>query len=205
MTNAEVRSKKRFDTTTYYYISTIFSFKLIMQWLNEPPSWQVKDSTIRVTSTQDTDFWRITHYGFIRDSGHFYYRQVTGDFVASVKVTGEYRDLYDQAGLMVRLDEENWLKCGIEFVAGVQQLSAVVTRDYSDWSIAPTLDNPTAIWLRVTCKNSAIEVHYSLDGGEYQLLRMTYLTESKTLDVGIMCASPEGKGFTTVFEQLKIG
>ena len=152
-----------------------------MQWLNEPPNWQVRDSTIHVTSTQNTDFWRKTHYGFIRDSGHFYYRQVTGDFVASVKVTGEYRDLYDQAGLMVRLDEQNWLKCGIEFVAGVQQVSAVVTRDYSDWSIAPMPNNPTAIWLRVTCKDSAIEVHYSFDGQQYKLLRMAYLTNGHRL------------------------
>ena len=26
--------------------------------------------------------------------------------------------LYDQAGLMVRLDEKNWLKCGSEFFDG---------------------------------------------------------------------------------------
>jgi uncharacterized protein len=175
-----------------------------MRWLNEPREWNAKDDAIKVTSIEDTDFWRKTHYGFIRDSGHFYYQQVTGDFIAKVKVSGQYRDLYDQAGLMVRLDETYWLKCGIELVEGVQQVSAVVTRDYSDWSIVPMPHNPTAIWMQLTRQGSAIEVHYSLDGNKYTMLRMTYLTPVETLNVGLMCASPQGKGFLTTFEQFKI-
>jgi regulation of enolase protein 1 (concanavalin A-like superfamily) len=175
-----------------------------MQWLNEPSNWKIKDRIIEVTSTQNTDFWRKTHYGFIRDTGHFYYQQLTGNFIAEVKVSGKYQDLYDQAGLMVRLDENNWLKCGIELVERIQQMSAVVTRDYSDWSIVPMPHNPASIWLRVTRRDSAIEIYYSLDGQQYTLLRMAYLTLAATVDVGIMCASPEGKGFTTVFEQFKI-
>lgn len=175
-----------------------------MEWFNEPLKWNIQDETIQVTSTQNTDFWRKTHYGFIRDNGHFYYQQVIGDFITEVKVSGEYRDLYDQAGLMLRLDRENWLKCGIELVEGVQQISAVVTRDYSDWSIVPMLDNPTVIWLRVIRQNSTIEIYYSFDGVQYTMLRMAYLTEAENIDVGIMCASPKGKGFATTFEQFKI-
>jgi uncharacterized protein len=175
-----------------------------MKWLNEPSNWSEQDNVIKVASNQNTDFWRKTHYGFIRDSGHFYAQKITGDFVARVKVSGEYQDLYDQAGLMVRLNEENWLKCGIELVEGVQQVSAVVTRDYSDWSIVPMPNNPSSIWLKVTRKNSAIGIDYSIDGEKYTMLRMTYLTLTETVEVGIMCASPEGKGFVTVFEQLSI-
>jgi regulation of enolase protein 1 (concanavalin A-like superfamily) len=81
-----------------------------------------------------------------------------------VKVSGEYQELYDQAGIMVRLDEANWLKCGIEFVEGVQQVSAVVTRDYSDWSVVPLPHNPASLWVRVTRRGTAVEVQYSLDG-----------------------------------------
>ncbi|MGL5939390.1 MAG: DUF1349 domain-containing protein [Waterburya sp.] len=175
-----------------------------MKWLNEPSNWNAQNDTIEVTSTQDTDFWRTTHYGFIRDSGHFYYQQVSGDFVAEVKVSGQYQDLYDQAGLMVRLNEANWLKCGIELVEGIQQVSAVVTRDYSDWSIVPMLNNPVAIWIKIIRKGSAIEVHYSLDGKNYTMLRMAYLTLVEVLDVGIMCASPQGQGFLTTFEQYEL-
>ena len=175
-----------------------------MKWLNEPPYWNTQNDTITVTSTQNTDFWRTTHYGFIRDNGHFYYQQVTGNFIVEVKVSGKYRDLYDQAGLMVRLDRNNWLKCGIELVEGIQQMSAVVTRDYSDWSIVPMSDDPAAIWLRITRQDEAIKIYYSLDAKKYTMLRMAYLTSVEALDVGIMCASPQGKGFKTTFEQFEI-
>ncbi|MBH8555694.1 DUF1349 domain-containing protein [Nostocaceae cyanobacterium CENA357] len=175
-----------------------------MEWYNEPPVWEVIDEAIAITSGAKTDFWRETHYGFIRDNGHFFYQQVQGEFIVEVKVSGEYQELYDQAGLMVRLDEFNWLKCGIEFVNNVQQVSAVVTRDYSDWSVVPMPHNPPAIWMRVTRCDTAVEVQYSLDGTDYQMLRLAYLTPVKTVSVGIMCASPEGNGFPMRFEKFQI-
>ncbi|MGM3306722.1 DUF1349 domain-containing protein [Anabaena sp. WFMT] len=177
---------------------------MTIQWDNEPPFWEVKDEIISVTSGAKTDFWRETHYDFIRDNGHFFYQQIHGDFIVDVKVSGNYQELYDQAGLMVRLDEFNWLKCGIEFVNGVQQVSAVVTRNYSDWSISPLPQNPTAIWVRVTRRSTAIQVDYSLDGTEYKMLRLAYLTPAETVKVGVMCASPDGNGFTMQFEKFQI-
>jgi regulation of enolase protein 1 (concanavalin A-like superfamily) len=62
--------------------------------------------------------------------------------------------LYDQAGLMVRVDEANWVKGGMD-VGGVRQVSAVVTREYSDWSVAPLPGNPAAIWLRLWSRDVA--------------------------------------------------
>lgn len=175
-----------------------------MQWYNPPAHWQAEGSVIRVTTRPKTDFWRKTHYGFIRDSGHFYYQEVSGDFTAQVKFEGHYRDLYDQAGLMIRRDETTWIKCGIEFVEGVQQASVVITREFSDWSVSPLAHNPTAIWLRVTAQLPAVEVHYSLDGQVFTLLRMGYLTDAERLQVGIMCCSPDGDGFETAFEAFTI-
>lgn len=171
-----------------------------MNWLNEPPAWQHDGDRITVTAGPITDFWRKTHYDFVRDNGHFYGATVEGDFVAEVKVSGQYRTLYDQAGMMVRLDETTWMKCGIEYVDGVQHASAVVTRDYSDWSIVPLPQNPLSIWLRVTRQGNAFEVHYSLDRAAYHLLRQTFLTLEPALAVGVMCASPDGDGFTATFE-----
>jgi hypothetical protein len=175
-----------------------------MQWYNEPLIWNVQGDKIYITSGAKTDFWRETHYGFIRDNGHFFYQQVEGDFIVEVKVSGEYRELYDQSGLMVRLNERHWLKCGIEFVEGIQQVSAVVTRDYSDWSVVPLADNPASLWVRVIRRSTAVEVQYSLDGEQYKMLRLAYLTPVETLDVGVMCASPEGNGFPMTFEGFKI-
>ncbi len=175
-----------------------------MNWYNEPPKWEMKESAITVHSGPDTDFWRITHYGFIRDTGHFYYQHQTGNFLAEVKVSGKYAALYDQAGLMVRVDETNWVKCGIEYVDGVQQASAVVTRDFSDWSIVPLVSNPASIWFRLKREGAALEIQYALDGSHYQMLRLAYLSTTETIDVGVMCASPQGPGFSVMFENLTI-
>ncbi len=175
-----------------------------MKWHQEPPRWNVEDNEINVLTGAKTDFWRKTHYGFIRDNGHFYFQEIEGDFVAEVKISGQYESLYDQAGLMVRVDESNWIKCGIEFVAGVQQASVGVTRDFSDWSVTALPENPASIWLKVTRRKEALEVHYSLDGRNFVMLRMTYLTLNEAVQVGLMGASPDGDGFAVTFKDFKI-
>ncbi|MGF1937285.1 MAG: DUF1349 domain-containing protein [Nostoc sp. ChiQUE02] len=174
------------------------------KWLNEPPAWKHQGHTLTVTSGLNTDFWRKTHYGFIRDSGHFYYQEVTGDFRADVKIIGKYEVLYDQAGLMIRENDLTWLKSGIEFVEDVQYASVVVTREYSDWSVVQLPQNPTSLWLRLERTGGAVEVKYSLDGEHYIMIRLLYLTEAKTVQVGPMCASPEREGFQVVFEDFQI-
>jgi uncharacterized protein len=171
----------------------------IMQWLNEPPTWQQEGATLTVTTGAKTDFWRKTQYGFVRDNGHFYGQLVSGDFIAEVQVSGQYHDLYDHAGLMVRVDETTWIKCGIEFYQGMQHVSAVVTRDYSDWSIIPAPQNPAALWLRVTRHGDAIEIQYSFDGAHYAMLRLAHLTLAEKVSIGPMCASPDGNGFSVTF------
>ncbi len=175
-----------------------------MKWHNEPPSWNQDEKSITVTSGLKTDFWRKTHYGFIRDTGHFYYQEVTGDFIAMVKITGQYQELYDQAGLMIREHDQTWLKSGIEFVEGVQYASTVVTREHSDWSVVAIPENPTSLWLELKRRGGAVEVNYSLDGKDFTMMRLAYLTEAETVHVGPMCASPEREGFHVRFEDFQI-
>jgi uncharacterized protein len=175
-----------------------------MQWLNPPPDWHEEAGSLTVTTGPKTDFWRKTHYDFINDNGHFYYQEVSGDFRAEVQVTGEYRELYDQAGIMLRIDSEYWIKTGIEFFEGLQHASAVVTRDFSDWSIVRLPQAPTSLWLRVDRQAEAVNIFYSLDGADFWLLRSAYLPPTDSIQVGPMCASPTGQGFTTVFQNFRV-
>lgn len=175
-----------------------------MQWFNPPAAWKDENGRLTVTTAPHSDFWRITHYGFTRDSGHFYHQDAPGDFTVEVRVDGKYKDLYDQAGLMLRVDECNWIKTGIEFFDEHQHVSAVVTRDFSDWSVVQLADRPASLWLRVTRKAEAVQIFYSLDGKTYTLLRMAYLKPSAVTQVGPMCASPDGGGFEVIFRDFTV-
>ena len=169
-----------------------------MQWLNEPAAWTAQPSGLTAKADAETDFWRKTYDDGIRHNGHFNFDSVTGDFTARVKITGKYHSQYDQAGLMVRIDEQTWLKCGIEFMDGKQYASTVVTRDFSDWSIVP-LRNPAAIWIACERKGTTLTASYSLDGTDYQMMRQTFLTDSTEQHVGMMFAAPKGNGFDVLF------
>jgi regulation of enolase protein 1 (concanavalin A-like superfamily) len=175
-----------------------------MNWLNEPPRWSFDDGTLRVSTGDRTDFWRGTHYGFFRDDGHLYYEEREGDFTCVVSFRGDYRELYDQAGLMVRLDQEHWIKAGIEFSDGVQNLSVVCTRAFSDWSILPLAEPPEWTHLRLSRLGDAVKVEWSPDGSNYQMARLAYLPPGGTAQVGPMCCSPQRAGFEVEFRSFKV-
>jgi uncharacterized protein len=175
-----------------------------VEWYNEPAAWVEDEQGLTVTAEPKSDFWRKTHYGFIRDNGHFAYVRQTGDFFAEVDISADYRDQYDQAGLMLRDNEERWIKCGIEFVDGVYYASAVVTDDYSDWSVAPLAGAPGSIKIRLTREGETITVQYSVDAGPEFLLRSTRLPIDDQVQIGVMCASPQGSGVTAVFHDFHV-
>ena len=120
---------------------------------------------LTVTTGARTDFWRETHYGFVRDDGHLRFARVSGDFTAEATVSGDYRELYDQAGLMLRLGDEHWIKAGVEFVGGRRTLSVVVTRERSDWSTVPAFEAPDPVRLRLSRHGTAVRVEWSPAGG----------------------------------------
>ncbi|MBN1966437.1 MAG: DUF1349 domain-containing protein [Anaerolineae bacterium] len=173
-------------------------------WFNAPPAWEARGDRIVMRSGPQTDFWRKTHDGGIRHTGHFYYRRVLGEFQMDARLSGQYTDLYDQAGFMLRADESTWLKCGIEFVNGVQHVSAVVTHDYSDWSVIPLPQNPPTLWLRLVRTGKAVELFYALDGTAYTMFRQTFLTSAPDIEAGLMCAAPIGDGFEVIFEGVSL-
>ena len=94
-----------------------------------------------MTVLAHTGYWCVSHYGFTVDDAPFYYAEYGGEFKAKVKVSGDYKVRFDQGGLMLRIDHENWIKAGIEFVDGNFNISTVVTHGKSDWSVI-ALDKP---------------------------------------------------------------
>ncbi len=174
------------------------------RWMNEPRKWSLEeDRLVLITDTQ-TDFWRVTHYDFVKNDGHFFYREIKGPFTCQLQFSGTYRDLYDQAGLMLRLDDSNWIKAGIEYVSGRAKASTVLTRDFSDWSVRELKEVPIDFWVRAKRERDYVEVSFSTDSENFETQRLAYFPPGPSLQVGIMAASPKGQGFETNFISLEI-
>ena len=174
-----------------------------MEWINEPARWSVVDGVLTVFAESGTDFWRTTHYGFVRDSGHVYGSEINGDFDMSLRVSGHYAEQYDQAGAMVRVDEKHWLKTGIEYFEGKQRFSIVATLEYSSWAIADLPADANELTLLLVRRGDAVEISYGVDGGQ-QLAGVVYLPPGRAAFAGAMCAAPDGGGFEATFRDLLI-
>ncbi|WP_343691832.1 DUF1349 domain-containing protein [Chitinophaga sp.] len=175
-----------------------------MQWFNEPAKWNIKDKALTVFVTPQTDYWRISHYGFTVDDAPFYFTTYGGEFEVKVKLTGNYKARFDQMGLMIRTDQENYIKTGVEFVDGKFNVSTVVTHHTSDWSVT-TLDKvPPFIWIKAVRRLDAVEIFYSLDDTNYVMTRNCPLQDNRPVMVGMMAASPDGQGFEARFEDFTV-
>jgi len=175
-----------------------------MTWLNEPASWKRSGNGLIVRSRPRTDFWRKTFTDSVADDGHFLHLSASGNFVFQTRVNGQYSAQYDQAGMMVRLDPENWMKCGTEFYDGQRHASVVFTRGFSDWSTMKDLSDTAPVWWRAARHKNSIEIYYSLDGNSFTMVRSGYFVPSEKAEVGLMCAAPEGPGFEATFDHLKL-
>lgn len=175
-----------------------------MNWFNEPDNWNIEKGVLTMDVTPKSDYWRISHYGFTVDDAPFYYAEYGGEFEAKVKIAGDYKVRFDQAGMMIRLDHENYIKTGIEFVDGKFNLSTVVTHKTSDWSVI-ALDKPVeAIWIKAVRRLDAVEIFYSFDDKEYQMMRNAWIEANHPVKIGMFAACPDGEGFKVRFSDFKV-
>ena len=175
-------------------------------WVNEPARWDGGPDALTVLTDDRTDFWQTTFYGFQRDNGHAFLRPVEGDFTVSATVTGAYRELYDQAGVMLRTDARTWVKTGIEFTDGLMHFSVVVTRGVSDWSVVPLPEAGPSdpVGVRLTRHGDAVRVQYSVGGKPWQLARLAPFPTGLAR-AGVMACSPERAGFEARFRDVAVG
>lgn len=157
-----------------------------------------------MTTDAKTDFWRETHYGFTRDSGHFLGFPTADGLTAKIR-KGEFRTLYDQAGLMVRIDEKRWVKTGVEFTDGELFLRTVITDGKSDWSVSEPFKELEDFYIRITLAKGAMRVQASRDGGFWPRLRLAPFPIADAYEVGPTACTPERSGLTVRFSEFEIG
>jgi uncharacterized protein len=179
------------------------------EWHCPPASWSIDAAEMTLTVAPDaaSDFWQRTHYGFRADNGHFLWTSVDHDFEMEVEVRMQPLHQYDQAGLMVRLSAECWLKTSVEYEnAALSRLGCVVTnRGYSDWS---TQDVPSAFTdfaLRLTRDGADYLVEAYGPGMRWTQLRLAHLEEdSGSVQCGVYACSPKQAGFAATFRNFAL-
>ena len=169
-------------------------------WLNPPLAAQQDGEDLLVTAAAGSDLWRTTAYGFVRDSGHALLRPLADGRAVEVSFALDYDRLYDQAGVLLRVDAETWTKAGVEISDGVPQLGAVVTRAVSDWSVAPVPDWPgREVTVRASRAGDAVTLRARTTGEPWRMVRLAPLPADRPLLAGPFCCAPEGAGLTVRF------
>jgi len=181
-----------------------------LRWWNPPLRAEIKDSRLIVATRAETDFWQRTHYGFRADNGHcLLARWDGGDFVLTTFVRVRAVHQYDQAGLIVRVSADCWLKTSVEYEPeGANRLGAVVTNGgWSDWSTQDVAKSLNAVALRVRREGSDYTVEFAEtpDARVWSQMRIAHLADGgSAVDCGLYACSPKGEGFVAEFESLTL-
>lgn len=175
-------------------------------WLNAPEQARF-GSGLEILTDLRTDFWQRTHYGFRRDDGHALLTRVTEDFSLTTHVVYQPQVQYDQCGLMVRIDSENWIKASTEYEDEAHsRLGSVVTNlGYSDWATQDVLSSHFEMWYRISRCGSDYLIEASFDGSRWLQLRIAHLHKrAETVEAGVYACSPIGRHFRCRFTELTI-
>jgi len=176
------------------------------RWLN-PPRHDIKDGKLIVFTSPETDFWQRTHYGFQKDNGHCYIKKVNYNFSVTVRTESYPDKQYDQCGLIVRIDGDNWIKASMEYEnTNHYRLGSVVTNNgFSDWATLDIKNKTVVMWYRIQNNENDFLIEYSSDGKDWNQLRITHLFNSFSyLQVGIYACSPMDSSFTAIFDNYKL-
>ena len=191
------------------------NFSLIdCKWFNPPSMYSQTGSTEFTDYTfypdSKSDFWKRTYYDpvLIHDNGHFLYKSFAS--IENFQIESHCfifdKNQFDQGGLMIRLDTDNWIKFGIEVVDKKPKLSVVVTRDgYSDWSTQDWIDNEFQIRL-YKYGSSIISEAYNKQKDSWDFVRISHLdfNKYKTYSIGIFACCPTESGAKIKFHNVNL-
>ena len=177
-------------------------------WIREPKNAKIEDGRVENMTDAGTDLWQRTYYGFQNDNAPVL--QVKSNekyFSFVVKTQFESKQRFDQCGVVLYLDSENWLKASIEYEnEEYQRLGSVVTnRGYSDWATTDISASVKEMWYRLSRRESDYCIECSMDGIHFKQMRICHLWEGAgEITFGIYACSPEQSSFKAVFTEMMI-
>ncbi len=180
-----------------------------MEWTRKPAGYEVSGDTIIITTAPHTDLWQRTYYHFQNDNApvlQMKTREKYFSFVVKTDFTQSHQR-FDQCGIVMYLDSENWLKGSVEYEnAEFQHLGSVATNNgYSDWATTAIPADVKTMWYRFSRRADDYCIECSTDGVDFSQMRICHMyAAADEIRFGIYACSPEESSFTAVFSDMKI-
>jgi len=178
-------------------------------WTRPPKTYTVSEDTITVTTEPHTDLWQRTYYGFRNDNAPVLQMETEEEFFSFVVKTdfSASHRRFDQCGVVLYLDSDNWLKGSIEYEnEQFQRLGSVVTNGgYSDWATTDIPADVKSMWYRLSRRKSDYCIECSYDGVTFRQMRICHLhAGAGKITFGIYACSPEDSSFEALFTDMAL-
>lgn len=179
------------------------------KWTREPKAYCIKDNKIEVITHPHTDLWQRTYYHFQNDNAPVLQIETEEKYFSFIVKT-EFHDShhrFDQCGIVMYLDSENWLKASVEYEnEDYQHLGSVVTNQgYSDWATTVIDAKLKTMWYRFSRREDDYCIESSQDGIHFQQMRICHMFKGKDkIMFGIYACSPEDSSFKAIFSNMEI-
>ena len=179
------------------------------QWTRTPKACDIQDNIVRVTTSPHTDLWQRTYYHFRNDNAPVFQMETEDPFFSFIVKTSfdESHHRFDQCGIVMYLDSENWLKGSIEYEnTEYQHLGSVVTNNgYSDWATTEIPAGIKSMWYRLSRREDDFCIECSEDGTRWKQMRICHMEKGDgKIRFGIYACSPEDSSFTAVFSHMQL-
>ncbi|MHC9043695.1 DUF1349 domain-containing protein [Microbacterium saperdae] len=170
-------------------------------WTHAPQhTLETADAHLDVTAVEGSDAWRHTAYGFVHDTEHALLAPLAVGEAIDVSFRAPWDGQFDQAGVFIRIDDEHWVKTGVEFADGHLGLGAVVTDIRSDWSVGYVDDwLESEITVRVSRWTDALIIRAKADDGPWRLVRVAPFDGEADAAAGPFLAAPMRADLTVRF------
>ena len=180
-----------------------------MKWTRAPKSSDISDERIEIVTEPHTDLWQRTYYHFRNDNAPVLQAETDEKYFSFIVKTNftDSHHRFDQCGIVMYLDSENWLKASVEYEnEEFQHLGSVVTNHgYSDWATTAIPANVKTMWYRFSRREDDCCIECSYDGVNFSQMRVCHMWESKgRIRFGVYACSPEESSFKAVFTDMKL-
>lgn len=179
------------------------------QWIRMPKSFSVREDELFVETAPKTDLWQRTYYHFRNDNAPIF-QMITDKKFFSFTVKTDYsraHHRFDQCGIVMYLDSENWLKASVEYEnERFSHLGSVVTNGgYSDWATTEIGSDESVMWYRLSRREDDYRIECSRDGVHFSQMRICHMEKGGgEIAFGIYACSPEESSFIAVFSDFSL-